>query len=90
MDYKEVVVALQRWLDGELIAGAGLAIRSGVVSLEVRWEERSGEVKVEELPKDLCLNALLPLASLKCSHLCLHNAPSEDKQASSPCMRIFT
>lgn len=78
MDYKQEVMVLQRWLDGELIAGAGLAIRSGVMSLEVHWGVRSGEGKVEELPEDLCLSALPPLVCFTGSHLCLHNAPSED------------
>ena len=39
--YKQEVMILKRWLDGNLIAGVGLAIRSGVMSLEVHWEVRS-------------------------------------------------
>lgn len=76
--YKQEVMVLKRWLDGKLIAGVGLLIRSGVMSLEVHWEVRSREGEVEKLPKDLCLGALPPLASPACSHLCVHNASSED------------
>lgn len=71
-------MVLRRWLDGKLIAGVGLAIRSGVMSLEVHWEVRSREGEAEKLPKDLCLSALPPLASLACSHLCVRNASSKD------------
>lgn len=39
--YKQEVVVLKRWPDGDLIAGVGLAIRSGVMSLEVQWEVSS-------------------------------------------------
>lgn len=44
-------MVLERWLDGKLITGAGLTIRSGVMSLEVDWEVRSQEGKVEKVPK---------------------------------------
>lgn len=52
LGYKQEVMVLERWLDGKLIVGAGLVIRSGVMSLEVHWEVRSGEGEVEKLPKD--------------------------------------
>lgn len=76
--YKQEVMVLERWLDGKLIAGVGLVIRSGVMSLEVHWEVRSREGRVEKLPKAWCLSALPPLAALVCSCLCVHNASSED------------
>lgn len=76
--YKQEVMVLKRWLDGKLIAAVGVASKSGVMSLEVHWEVRSEEGEVEKLPKDLCFSALPPLASLTRSHLCVHNASSED------------
>lgn len=53
--YKQEVMVLKRWLDGNLIAGVGLAIRSGVMSLEVHWEVKSWVETFENLPKELCL-----------------------------------
>lgn len=62
--YKQEVVVLKRWPDGDLIAGVGLAIRSGVMSLEVQWEVSSWvEKKWETALKD-AFSACLPLPLL--------------------------
>lgn len=70
-------MVLKRWLDGKLIAGVGLAIRSGVMSLEVHWEVRSRVGKAEKLPKDLCLVHCCPWL-LWHVPISVHNASSED------------